>query len=506
MDRVALLFLIAGLTVSLACGRPDAHVGSGQGLLVIAIDGLRADHLGAYGHERETAPTLAALARDGLLFEEAFSSSPRRLPAHAALLTGCDPLPVQRLLPEGVEHALVEDLAWSWSLPEPYPSLAVELLANGWETAAFVDHENLAPTRGFRRGFAHWTSTEGQDVDGRPPATLEDAGLAALADPLGRWLRGLPRSSDWFAYMQLDDLERAWQLPSPTWERYFRAKAIDADVPPVGNTDEVFYAIPRSRWRGQSLSIAEHRAFYDGHVRRLDGELKRLLDGLELTGRNERTTIVVIGSYGVQFGEAGRILASGCYSMADLHVPWIIRPSAKLRERLLPAGTRIDGLASGIDLAPTLLGLADVPIPFAMHGVSQVPVLNGREKSVRSECFASLGLLGGWASIGPRLVVETLELDHGADAALVRSWGGSLQPGEPAVRAYDRTVERFPEPGYVHALPPGPEVQRLAAAAEAWYGRLNDVREVLRRSWFDRQVADRELRALEDEGWIQRAP
>lgn len=495
------LALLAALLPVAGCRAESRPAGAGEGILVVAIDGLRADHLEAYGYGRETAPTISELASEGYLFTEAYAASSRRLPSHAALLTGCDPLPVQRLIPEGVEESLLEDLAWSWSIPELYPSLAVELLAHGWETAGFFDHRNLTPVRGFRRGFAQFTTTAdlGRVYD------LDEAGLHVLSDRVLQWLRGLERDRDWFAYVQLDDLERSWSLPASQWERYFRAEADDR-VPPAGNTDEVFHAIPRSRWRGVPLSVGEHEAIYDGHVRRLDGELRRLLGGLELLGLDERTTVVVVGGHGVQFGEAGRILASGCYSMADLHVPWVVRPSAALAGRLAPRGTRIDGLTSNIDLAPTVLDVAGVEIPFAMHGRSQVPVLRGDASGVRKECFASLGLLGGWAAIGDRHVVEYLELDRGADAALVRAWTGSLAPGEPAWRTYDRRAERFPGPDYRFELPEVAEVRRLASAGEAWFGRLNDVREILRGSWLDRQVSEGRVRALEEEGWIERAP
>jgi arylsulfatase A-like enzyme len=60
-------------------------------VLVIAIDGLRADHVGCYGHDRPTTPTLDALFADGVRFQEAFATAPTLLPSHVSLFTGCDP-------------------------------------------------------------------------------------------------------------------------------------------------------------------------------------------------------------------------------------------------------------------------------------------------------------------------------------------------------------------------------------------------------------------------------
>ena len=82
-----------------------------------------------------------------------------------------------------------------------------------------------------------------------------------------------------------------------------------------------------SRWRGGARSLARHEANYDGRLRHLDAALDGLFESLEAMGRLANTTVVVVGSMGTQFGEAGRYLTSGGYSMADLHVPWIVAPA-----------------------------------------------------------------------------------------------------------------------------------------------------------------------------------
>src|SRR2546428_8985088 len=75
--------------ISLACGRaaptPPARARS---LLLITIDTLRADHVGAYGYARARTRTLDALARSGAVFERAYAAAPITLPSHATILTG----------------------------------------------------------------------------------------------------------------------------------------------------------------------------------------------------------------------------------------------------------------------------------------------------------------------------------------------------------------------------------------------------------------------------------
>src|SRR5262245_48672421 len=130
--RAAVLLLAVG--VASACGSRTKE-GSGSGILVVAVDGLRADHLGCYGYDRDTSPVLDALAREGLRFEEVFASAPLPIPAHAALLTGCEPIQARRFLAPEFEGQNER----SWHLPERLPRLAVEFLAAGRATAAFVE-------------------------------------------------------------------------------------------------------------------------------------------------------------------------------------------------------------------------------------------------------------------------------------------------------------------------------------------------------------------------------
>src|SRR4029453_3282621 len=117
-------------------------------------------------------------------------------------------------------------------------------------------------------------------------------------------------------------------------------------------------------------TLGDYEATYDGNVRRLDQALQQLFNNLRLQGRYENTTIVVVGTYGVQFGEAGLFLTSGRYSVAGVRVPWIMRLPTLPEER---RGGEVAGIASSLDLAPTLLETVHVQRPRGMHGVSQLP-------------------------------------------------------------------------------------------------------------------------------------
>lgn len=479
--------LVAGLSCllfSLSCARETVAAEVAPGVLVVAIDGLRADHVRSYGYDRPTTPTLDSLAAEGFLFEEAFTNSPSLLPSHVSLFTGCEPYVARRYFPAGI----ADSIAKRWLVPESVPRLAVEFLAHGYDTAAFVDHPWLAPVFGFTPGFRRY------DVVGDEEAGAGARVAQRVPAQFVQWLRGVDRDRPWFAYLHLHDLERSWSRPDPHWERFFPAREGMDEVPPVGVTDSAFFAIPFSRWRGGSRSLGEYEAQYDGHLRGVDEGLERLLGSLTTTGRLEETTIVVVGSYGIQFGESGRILAGGRYSMADLHVPWILRPGRTAARGLQP-GRRIGDLANLADVPPTLLELSGLPVPRGMHGVSHAARLRGESSAPpRAFAYASCGIQDGGAVIGPRWCYEYLLPGKTEDALFRRSWFGENRGdgGEPRIRFYDRLADPFPS--LARTLPPAdPEpYEALENAALDWYADHEAVRRVVQATAFFSDPVPRE--------------
>lgn len=452
----------------LAACSPRGAGGPGPGVLVIAIDGLRADHLGTYGYDRQTTPALDALAAEGLFFEEAFASSPLTLPAHVALLTGAEPGAARRFLVSEYE-GLGER---RWRVPERGPHLAQEFLAQGYATAAFLDDEQLSDVHGFDPGFQRF-----ELVSDRPAEEWEGDASARVVRRFFDWLGGLEPGRPWFAYVHLRELERFWSDREERAEGYFPARPELEVVPPVGNTDSVFFAIPRSRWRGGPRTLGGYEALYDDELRLIDQELERLFARLRRSDRLETTTIHVIGSHGVQFGEAGLFLTSGRYSRADLHVPWIVRPAARQGGA---RGRRVAGIASTLDLAPTVLAGEGLAVPEGMHGLSQAALLGGAgtEAAAREFVFASCGLQEGLAVIGARHALEYVLPLGTADAQLRRSWSGTWAAlgMQPRLVFHERLSEPYP-PLEAEGNRASPEdFARYRAAALERVRDVNDLR------------------------------
>ena len=285
----------------------------------------------------------------------------------------------------------------------------------------------------------------------RPVGALagEDVGIAGAGKRFLDWVRGLESDADWFAYLDVADLERTWRHRDPVWDGWFEERPGLDLVPPISNDPEAFFAQPRSSWLGGAVSLGRYEARYDGRLRRTDLALGELFEELQRTDLWETTTLCLIGSYGLQFGEAGLILDHGLFSSADLHVPWLVKPADS---EVFQAGLVTPALASSLDLAPTLLELCGIPRPEGIKGVSQVPNLKPRPadaEPLRRYAFASCGMLEGGLVVGADHALELTYPGqalgrHGQD--LSRAWFGDEadHAGSEQRLYYDRRRHRLP--------------------------------------------------------------
>jgi len=479
--------LLALLGLSVACGVEARARGASRGVLVIAVDALRADHVGALGYRRRTTPNLDALAAEGVVFEAAFAAAPIALPAHAGLVTGCEPYVAQRVFSEDLG-------AGRWSVPEAVPRLAVEFLAADYRTAAFFDDPEYGRRHGFERGFQKFVA-----------ASEDEVGTQAQVKRLVAWLRTVG-DRPWFAYLHLADLERSWTEPAAVWERRFEPRAELDFVPPVANGSDTLFAVPSSHWRGDSRTLGEYEAAYDGHLHRLDLRLVELFQELRRLQSYDATTIAVVGTMGVQFGEAGLYLQSGLYSMADLRVPWILKPAKGALEGPAPPD-RIDHVVSQIDVAPTLLALEGIAEPPGMHGVSQLEALTGSTSDpLRPYAFAACGLFSGCAVIGSTHMFEYVAPGRLASEGLRHSWFGSprAEAGtEKVVRFYNWRREPFPPLRFTRAEGEAPLFHVYRQVAASWVENLHDARLILQHASFGEEaLSDERVRELIELGFL----
>jgi len=336
-----LLALWIGL--GLACaeeppGRPN--------LVLISLDTLRPDFLGCYGHPRPTSPTLDALAERGVLFEDVVSSAPWTLPAHATMLTGLY-----------VSHHGVR--THETRVPHTRQTLAEELQAAGYHTAAVVNTENLGLEQlDFDQGFERF---EWVEETARDPVTLEysipNTGDEVIEEAL-RTVDGLAADeAPFFLFVHVYDAHTDYDAPE-----YHDEFVSDYDGALDGDTNQL--VLWRDRDVPRSEEDLEHlRELYEAEIRRTDDLVGELLEGLEQRGGLEDTVIDVTSDHGEEFGEHGGLLHGRTHYQELLAVPLLLAGPG------LPEGERIQEPAGLVDVLPTVLGLAGLAPTDEVDGV-----------------------------------------------------------------------------------------------------------------------------------------
>jgi hypothetical protein len=453
--------------------RGEAQV-SGRGMLVIAIDGLRYDRTSLARTDRDTTPCLRRLAEQGAEVTDTWSTMPERFDAHVSLLTGVDPLVGRRPALRELGARRTQE-ALPIVVPRDAPSLAIEFLAAGWTTAAFVDHDDLARIRGLDRGFRHFV-----EAGGRGATERTGFGVFGVGARFIQWLNTRELDEDWFAYQHMGDLERIFgreKLPVPA---HWIVAPGPARRVPVAQHEPAIGGLPRSRVGSLSANLSELELQYDAGLFALDNSLERILRHVDEFSRRELITVVVVGTYGLPFGESGLYLAPGLPDAPDLRVPWVIRPSRAVG---VPAATRIEGIASLLDVMPTLLELAAIPVRSDLHGFSRAAELCGRsEVNPRRQHFART-LLGAGASIVTDDEHWSVLAPALAPVGFTEGWTGR-PADEPAARVRALALRRGPSASDSLDLrhPTVTDAARwdlYAELWERWNGATREVRDTL---------------------------
>ncbi len=351
--RAAALFL--GLLGLSCAGRFDP---SRQDVVLVVVDTLRADHLGAYGYERPTSPRLDAFARRATVFDAAWSAAPWTLPSVMSIMTSRYPS----------SHRVEND---GLRLAADVPTLAETLKRAGYATGGFVSHVYVSSTFGFARGFDLF-----EDFGLSGPEYRLEAGMEPRADRVTDaaldWLRGQGRRP---VFLLVHYFDPHWPYAPP---EAYRALFPDAYRGPL---DASYDSI--SKFLDPLTPIPDdYRRFlidrYDGEIRFVDDQIGRLLDGLAASGRAPRAWVVLTADHGEEFKDHGSMGHGRRLYEETIHVPLVIGRAAAggiASPGGAPAGARVSVPVSGIDLFPTIAGLAGAPAPAGLQGASLAPLL-----------------------------------------------------------------------------------------------------------------------------------
>ncbi len=299
----------------------------GRDIVLISIDALRADHVGAYGYARPTTPRIDALADEGVVFEAAYTPTPHTSYAVTSLMTGKYMRP---LLLQGLG---ADSETW-----------ASHLRRYGYRTAAFyppavffIDGDRFAP---FRDGFLGFEYRK-----------VEFAGAQKRADQVTAYLGRVPTEKRLFLWVHLFE-------PHEPYEPHAELCAEGA-------------ALRAERCGGGGAAFGERDVDrYDAEIAAADEGVGHIVTAVRRV--RPGAIVIVTADHGEEFGEhGGRYHGTTVYE-EQVRVPLVVSAPGLFAPRRVPQPVQL------VDLLPTVLAGLDIPRPARVRGTDLGPLLAGK--------------------------------------------------------------------------------------------------------------------------------
>lgn len=343
MYRPRGVLLVLGLCgMPLGCRDDQSGPPDRPNIILITFESLRADHVGCYGYERATTPTLDALSREAILFPNAYSVTSWTLTSHASIFTGLYPRAHQVIRPRD-------------RLASVYVTAAEVLQDAGYQTAGLISGPYLRQAYNLHQGFEIYDDSASSVTNN---VAHDDIANPTLERRVTKFLTE-QRSSDrpFFLFLYIWDPHYDY-IPPPPFDTMFTPP--DAERVNVRNY-EIVSDVHRGITAGQLAYVLSQ---YDGEIRCTDAMLGRLFAQLREQGLWDRTALIVTADHGEEFFEHGNKGHKNNLHVESLHVPLLVKPPKPTAPR------RDDRLVSLIDVFPTVLEWANATVDHEVHGRS----------------------------------------------------------------------------------------------------------------------------------------
>jgi arylsulfatase A-like enzyme len=382
--------------------RPNGD--SRMSVVLVIIDSLRKDHVGAYGESKAKTPNLDAFAKESLRFDRAYPESLPTICARRAIHTGLRTWPFRNWEP--AEGDTVPLYGWQ-PIPENQTTLAEILRRSGYGTLFVTDaHPQFRPSYNFHRGFDAYHFVRGQETDHDKPVWLcpedklescliagprqekqravlrqyfanasdrrkeEDWGAPRVFAKAAEYLTVAREAQPFFLVVDSYDPHEPWDPP----EEYVNLYADtyggpEPFVPTYGGIDDL-----------TDEQLGRMRALYAAEVTMVDRWLGRFLDKAEESGLMENILFVLLSDHGHALGEHG-ISGKPHYALWPevTDIPFFLRhPEGK------KAGEASDHYASTHDIAPTVLGSLGIEPAEPMDGQNLSVLFDGKAPEPRA--------------------------------------------------------------------------------------------------------------------------
>ena len=322
-----------------------------KNILMVVVDTLRPDHLGYMGYERPTSPNIDALAKDAIVFEDAYTTSPHTPRSMPPLMFG-----------RYASHMKWKGAQYNYPKVTPENLGLFEVLQDqGWDNTGYSSHFYFEPKRGLGQGFSSW--------DNAGAGTIKESNTDIAAP---RIFAKVSAALDTLAARPKDDAK-----PFSMFVHFFE---------------------PHSKWIGHKAHPfgepgakggQRHINNYDSEIAYVDTYVGKLVQKLKDTGLYDDTIIVLTSDHGEAFGDHGLFFHGQNLYNEIIRVPLIMR---------VPKWTprRVEGPVSIIDIAPTLLNMQEIAVPEAFEGESLVGAMLGQSPVPQRPVFAELLPYNNW--------------------------------------------------------------------------------------------------------------
>jgi arylsulfatase A-like enzyme len=340
--------------------RPPEPPPKRPSIVLILVDTLRRDYLGFHGFEGDVSPNLDRLAKESVVFENAFTQAPWTKPSVASLFTSLHPDTHGLDNHEGLFGPRANQALTTGVLPSEAVTLAEALKGAGYRTAALVGNPWLDARYGFDQGF------DSYDVVETLPEILERS-------------RGFMRKDGepFFLYLHFMDVHGPYDAPESDFQAMGTSPSLEVRAAP-GHLPKLPPYLSEIPWFGDEefrerdfgevvtfrLSRSHTlRARYAANVRDFDRRVAPLVDEIRNSDLDGKTILLLTSDHGEELLEHGGWDHGFNLYDHQMRVPLLIRaPGARDRGRRVPRPANL------VDVMPTLLTMANAPLPDGIAG------------------------------------------------------------------------------------------------------------------------------------------
>ena len=379
-NRSRLAIIAAGLAICAGCAGPDEQDDAAPprpNIVLISLDTVRSDYIGCYAEGVAATPAIDRIAREGVRYRRAISSSPWTLPAHASLFSG---RPVSG---HGARYDPDAEFGVSWHrvsvMSDEVPTMAELLTAAGYHSAGVASVVWLKPEFGLARGFVEYAA-DADDAAGVPADRVTDRAIELI--------RGRPTDRPLFLFVHYFDAHSPYAPPAP----HRPAGALDEE----GSVTEVEMRVNAGGGEIRPEEREKLERMYEGEIEFIDAQIARIWGELEAAGIYDETWIIVTADHGESFGDHD-FYGHGLVTWDDvLSVPLVMKLPDRLSDRAR-AGTVVETTVQPAELLATLLGALRLDIPPGAVGRNLLPRgsdrLGRREQPVVAEAYRNLSMI-----------------------------------------------------------------------------------------------------------------